>query len=170
MKKTHLVMLILIFTFASIGLTTAISKTYAQGNVDLQAQLQKAAEVRGHDALRSKEWITYLTPKTGQRGVAAESDALTFSQGQVTSRFLSSLGYLTSNFTLTIDNDGTISWETMQTDQKEENLAFITGGLKNGVMKGVVVLQPKKGAKTTYFYSTLMPSASAVVETQKKKQ
>lgn len=166
MKKIFFAIIALSFLFVCFGLMIGIPEAKAQANVDLQAQLNKAAEMKAQDTLKMKEWVIYLTPKVAHKGVASETDVLTFTKGTVNSKYLSSLGYLTSNYTLVIEHDGTASWETMQTDKEEQNIAHLTGGLKNGVMKGVMVIRPKKGGETIYYYSTIEPSVETMTITQ----
>ena len=129
----------------------------------------KAAKESAVAALKSKEWAIYLTPEEGQKGVSSDTDILTFTDGTILSKNLSTKGYLASNFGLTIQNDGTAVWETMQVDETQKDLAFLRGELlTNGIMQGTLFLKPQKGQKVTYYFSTTAPVVNTAPPPKKK--
>lgn len=123
----------------------------------------KAAKQAAVATLKSQEWIIYMTPEEGQKGVANETDVLTFTGGTVLSKNLSTQGYPASNFGLTIQEDGTAVWETMQSDESQ-NLAFLRGELLANGMRGTVFLKPQKGAKVTYYFLTTAPAVKTTIK------
>ena len=116
---------------------------------------ERLAEAQG--TISVQEWVIYLTPKEPTKKPTIETDILMFSEGKLTTKNLSTQGYISSNYRLDIDDAGTITWETMQVNEEIESLVFLRGELKEGVMTGAVIRQPKEGKKQTYYYSTLMP-------------
>ncbi len=122
-----------------------------------------AATQQAHQSLSSSQWTIYVWPAGTKGAITPETDVLTFANGKVTSRNLSAQGYPESNYGLFVGDDGSITWETMQAREtpKEVDLAFLRGELfKDASMKGSIILQPKRGAKKTYIYSTQMPTGA----------
>ncbi len=127
--------------------------------------MKKQAIEKARAALNSHEWTVYLTPAPDPSGkkvkVTVTTDVLTFSgESKVASKELVAKGYPESNYTLSMQDDGTAVWETMQVNE-QEGLAFFRGELRGESMKGVLSMQPTKGAKSTYYFSTTMPEIAA---------
>ncbi len=130
-------------------------------------QKRKAAEQNARLALSSKEWTVYVSPESGKG--KTETDVLTFTaEGQVLIKSISAKGYNASNFRLTIQDDGLAIWETMQVD-KDKNVVFLRGNLKDGEMAGSFFFKPVKGSPSTYLYTTVAPAAPVQEEPAKKK-
>ena len=109
-------------------------------------------------ALKAQEWTVYVSPR-GVRG-AIETDILTFTDETVTAKNLEAKGYPTSNFGMIVQDNGTVSWETMKTDPNK-NKAFLRGDFKNGAMTGIIFMKPLKGNTATYMFSTVQAQAEA---------
>ena len=64
-------------------------------------------------------------------------------------------GFPTTNFTLTVQEDGVVVWETMQTSEKS-GIAFWRGEFdpKMESMRGVVSYQPDKKSKQDYSFTS----------------
>lgn len=120
--------------------------------------LKQAIIDKAHSTLSSHEWTIYVIPADGKGAV--ETDVLTFSNGKVTSRNLSAQGYPTSNYGVFIQDDGSITWETMQAKEvvkeKEIDLAFLRGGLSSDAteMAGTISVRPQKAPRHNFIYST----------------
>lgn len=133
---------------------------------------KEAASLKAHSDLGSREWTVYVWQAETKGALNPETDVLTFSGGTVTSRNLSAQGYPASNYGLFIGDDGSVSWETMQAKElpNEVDLAFVRGSLANGTLNGSIVLQPQKGAKRKFIYSTQMPDEKAQQAAQQAAQ
>lgn len=137
------------------------------------ARQHMAVEQNARQGLSSKEWTVYLSPVSGKGKV--EADTFVFTEaGQVLAKNLSVKGYGQSNFQLKAQDDGSAAWETMQVD-KDGNLAFLRGVLRNNELTGSLSMQPAKGSPVNYSYTTIAPAvvpapvAAAKEEKDKKK-
>ncbi|MDD5477087.1 MAG: hypothetical protein PHG87_02605 [Candidatus Omnitrophica bacterium] len=119
----------------------------------LSPAVRKEAEVKAKTTLAAKEWTVYLTAM-GQKKAGQETDVLNFAEGKLSSKNLSSKGYPTSNCTITVQPNGTIIWETMQTTEKGE-MAFWRGELEGGAMRGVLSLQSPKGQARGFSFTNI---------------
>ena len=133
----------------------AVKKTVSPE--ELAARRQAMME-ETQKALKAQEWTVYVSPRGG-RG-AIETDILTFTDETVTSKNLDAKGYPTSNFGMSVQDNGTVSWETMKTAATKDK-AFLRGDLKGGVMTGVIFMKPVKGATSTYIFTTSKIQAEA---------
>ncbi|MCX5708001.1 MAG: hypothetical protein NTY14_03350, partial [Candidatus Omnitrophica bacterium] len=100
------------------------------------------------------EWPIDLTLMTAKG--KKEIDAISFTNNQVAIAGFVKKGFPTTNFTLTVQEDGSVIWETMQTSEKS-GIAFWRGELdsKMQVMRGVVSHQIDANKKLDYsFVST----------------
>ena len=108
-------------------------------------------------ALDNSEWSIELKPMAGGKGKSkAEQDTLLFSDGKVSSGNLVKAGYNTTNYTLRILEDNeTLTWETMQTSEKD-GVAFWRGDIgPDGIMRGVLSKRDlKNSTKDFNFVST----------------
>ena len=108
-------------------------------------------------ALDNSEWIIELKPMAGGKGKSkAEQDTLLFSDGKISSGNLVKAGYNTTNYTLRILEDNeTLTWETMQTSEKD-GVAFWRGDIgPDGIMRGVLSKRDlKNNTKDFNFVST----------------
>ncbi len=113
--------------------------------------------------LNNTEWAVEMSSLVAKG--KKESDTITFKNNQVLMANYIKKGFPATNFTLTVQEDGTVIWETMQTSEKS-GIAFWRGELdsKMEVMRGVVSYQADKKNKQDYsFISTLkknIPSSS----------
>lgn len=96
---------------------------------------KKKAELNG------TEWTVEMKPMSGKG--KAETDVITFAEDKVSSKNLSNAGYPATNFTVRLEEDGTVIWETMQTSEKDGQ-AFWRGDINEGVMRGVLSKRDKK--------------------------
>ncbi len=117
---------------------------------------KKKAELNG------AEWTVEMRPMTGKG--KPETDVITFSDGKVSSKKLSGLGYEASNFTVRLEEDGTVIWETMQVSEKD-GTAFWRGDVKDGAMRGVLSKRDKKNNPVDFNFRSIqsapVPQAAA---------
>jgi hypothetical protein len=157
MKKISLTAVVLGGMLAAV----VFAATVTAQTEDAKAAIRRAIELKSRQALKSQEWVIYVTPAemvTGKKKAAptVETDVLTFTDATLKSQNLCAQGYGESNFALSIGDDGTAVFETMQVNQNED-LAFLRGELQNNVIKGSMGMHPKKGAKRSFNFSTVKP-------------
>lgn len=89
--------------------------------------------------LNNTEWEIEVKSMAGGKGVKSEKDTLHFADGKISSANLTKAGYNTTNFTLRmLEDNETLTWETMQTAEKD-GVAFWRGDIgPDGVMRGVL--------------------------------
>ena len=165
MKKIVLITLAigLVVTFAGSGVfvmaqatkQAAAAQVAAAQAVSPQVSKIKELEAAARAMLKGREWVVTLSPSN-------EKDTFTFTDMTVKSQNLSAKGYNESNYGLTIQPDGSATWETMQTN-KDKDIVFLRGDLKGSVMTGIVSTQPKKAARAIYSFTTAV--AQPKVET-----
>jgi hypothetical protein len=143
MKGLLIVVLVLGLIVSSGGLVMALDKTASPASMSDATRDQLAAQAK--NKLEGRQWEVYVT-SPGKKA-AAETDVFTFAEGKVTSKNLSAQGYRKSNLNVGIQDDGTAVWETMQVNANND-LVFLRGELSGNAMKGVISMQPIKGAKT----------------------
>ncbi len=113
-----------------------------------QTEVEKLREeVRGK--LNGTSWTLELRLLNSDKKPL--QDTVSFSGRTVTSKRLSKAGYPTSNYSLTIGENGLIVWETMQT-KEGEGLAFWRGEFSEATMRGVLSQQPTDGPTENYSF------------------
>jgi cytoskeletal protein RodZ len=139
--------------------TTPVSQPAAEQQIDAAKEKKEAEVAIARQTLSSRQWTIYLTPMSAQkkrRRSKMRTDELTFTITTVTSKGLSAEGYAESNYTITVKEDGTVVWETMQTGKKGD-LAFWRGELKGMIMQGILSKKPLKGEVKDFYFSTQLP-------------
>jgi len=174
MKRLILVFLIsgIIGALSSAPAFAAWKKTGQQAATKTDADravkdlMRKQEMQRVTDLLNSKEWVVYLVPSGVSAGkrLPVITDTLTFKDGRVSSQHLTSKGYGSSNYTLTV-YDGMSAWETMQRTEKDD-LAFWRGEIRGDSLTGLMNLQSSKGVVEEYSFSMNAP----VPQTQQGKK
>lgn len=114
-------------------------------NTEEAAEKQKAE-------LMGKEWTVALTPMGG-RG-KAETDIISFAENKVASKNLQTAGYVPTNFTVRLQEDGTVTWETMQSSEKD-GMAFWRGDIKDGVMHGVLSKRDRRNNTADFSFTSV---------------
>ncbi|GEM_PF-6640855 len=110
-----------------------------------------ASEARAK--LKSQEWTVFVV-KDAPGPRIMETDVLTFGDGTVSTKNMLSLGYGESNFGLTIQDDGTATWETMK-KTKDGDVAFLRADVVGTVMKGAISIKPPEGEMIVYAFSNI---------------
>ncbi len=89
-------------------------------------------------------------------------DTLIFKDGKMSSEGLAKKGYGTSNYTLSIGDDGIPVFETMQRDENE-GVAFWRGELVDGQIRGVISVQKAKEPAISFgFHGVKVGEASEI--------
>ena len=91
---------------------------------------------REKEGLDATVWNMKLVPLEGGK---ATNDRLSFHRGKFVSEKLKNLYYSASNYSLIIDEDGTMVWETMQTSP--HGTASWRGEMSQGKMQGILSLR-----------------------------
>ncbi len=107
-----------------------------------QVLSEKELSAAKKQELNGTQWNVTVKPLSG--GGSAESDVIIFSDGQMSSKNLQSAGFEATDFTVRVEEDGTVIWETMQVDGKD-NFAFWRGDINEGVMRGVLTQKDNSG-------------------------
>ena len=105
-------------------------------------------------------WAIEYTPMSGQKPKRPLKDTLQFAQGKVSAQSLSKDGYPTTNYTLTIGDDGIPVWETMQTSEKN-GVVFWRGELHEDSIQGVMSKHPLEGNSEDFSFSGTQTSNEA---------
>lgn len=118
-----------------------------EGLIAQLATLEEAKEVKKLKApvrtqltslnLDGSVWEIKLILTSRQGSEVIYEDKLVFENGKVTSYRLSSSGYPRSNYSVTVRDDGTLIWETMQTRQDGRTATWY-GEWTDGIMKGIL--------------------------------
>lgn len=101
--------------------------------------------------LEGTSWTLELRPLSGG-GDATQHDTVMFQGGQVRSKVLSEAGYPSSNYTLTVQDADTATWETMQT-KEGEGVVFWRGEMHGETLRGVLSKQPSEGKSLDYSFT-----------------
>jgi hypothetical protein len=104
---------------------------------------KKKAELNG------TTWNISLSPMGGKG--KAEADVITFADDKVISANLEKQGFAASSFSVRMQDDGTVTWETMQISETA-GAAFWRGDLNNGIMRGVLSKRDKRNNVKDFNY------------------
>lgn len=111
--------------------------------------------------LDGTQWDVEITPLGGGEKAKPKKDTLSFKGRQLTSAWLAKEGYPDSNFSLTIGEDGTVIWETMQS-KEGAGVVFWRGELSGSRVQGVLSKRPVEGASEDYSFHGSEQSGKAV--------
>jgi REP element-mobilizing transposase RayT len=111
-------------------------------------------------SLEGTEWDVRLMPMHAKTPEAIQQDQLAFTRRQVSSTALASQGFSAANYTTTEQPDGTLNWETMQSNPSGELVSW-QGAWQGPVMRGVVTRQTtgKTPEHFTFVAVTRKPAA-----------
>ncbi|MGD9014626.1 MAG: hypothetical protein PVI33_01190 [Candidatus Omnitrophota bacterium] len=133
-----------------------------------EAAQQELRELKQNkvEELNNTEWQIELSLFEGGK---KSTDVITFKDNQVVSANLSRAGFSPTNYTLTVQKNGIVVWETMQTSTRGE-IAFWRGEFDSSLNKLRGILSHKLSNKTSrdyYFWSTqkkMLPVVSSEEE------
>ena len=95
-----------------------------------------AQAIQRAEDLKGMEWEIKLISSLGGKETV---DKLSFSGGKFASAKLNPSGYALSNYSVTVEDSGKITWETMQTSV--EGTASWRGEIEEGKMRGILSLR-----------------------------
>ncbi|KPK97833.1 MAG: hypothetical protein AMJ95_07145 [Omnitrophica WOR_2 bacterium SM23_72] len=163
MKRICACILVLGFCAGLPGLSWAAKRTKTVTTApSMTTQQREAIKARALEQFNSQTWTIYLTAQ-GVKKPRVETDVLTFTGSTVISQNLSSQGYSSSNFTLSVLDDGNAVFETVQRTE-EGDLALWRGTLYGNKIVGILNLRPQGKVATIYSFTSLMPVVSATSE------
>lgn len=144
---------------------SATGDSSASGPMDTPATSQDepsfSKEAEAAAQLNGTEWNIELNPMYGEPPGRSLKDTLEFSNGKIISTRMNKEGFPTSNYTITVGDDGVAVWETMQTSETE-GVAFWRGELHGDSMRGILSQHPLEGTTVDYsFTSQSMRKAAA---------
>jgi hypothetical protein len=131
-----------------------VEKKKTDKNLEAAAKNKKEAAQKKLAELNNTEWQIELNPLAGKG--KKEADVITFANNQISIAGFVKKGFPTTNFTLSVQDDGIVVWETMQTADKA-GVAFWRGemDLTMQSMRGVLSYQVDEKTKHDYsFVST----------------
>ncbi len=154
-NKIVLWMIGVLFVLSCVGVSLAKESSKAKGaasggGASMDAKLE--AEKRAREALNGTQWVLELAPMSGEKEKRPTQDTVRFQGGTITSEKLSSEGFPTTNFSITIGGDGVTVWETMQT-AKDNTVIFWRGELHGETMRGLLSRHAASGAVTDWSFS-----------------
>ena len=114
------------------------------------AEARRALIEKKRRQLDNTSWEIELIPLGGKG--KKQIDIITFKNNQVVSANLFKLGFTSTNYTITVKEDGGMVWETMQTSQKGP-IAFWRGEIDINMAKMQGILSHHISDKTTQDYS-----------------
>ena len=101
--------------------------------------------------LNGSEWVIFIK-QIGDDTNYIETDTLSFLDNKVTSANMQKTGFMGTPFSVTVKEDETVVWETMQSGNGQT--AFWRGDIKNGIMKGMLSRKNAAGESTNFFFSS----------------
>jgi hypothetical protein len=105
--------------------------------------------------LNNTEWQIDMAPVSGKG--KKETEVVTFKDGKVTASNFGKKGFPATNVSLTIQEDGTVIWETMQTSEKA-GICFWRGELDKALLTMRGVVSNRIDDKTKFDYSFVSTS------------
>ncbi|PJA61119.1 MAG: hypothetical protein CO162_07965 [bacterium (Candidatus Ratteibacteria) CG_4_9_14_3_um_filter_41_21] len=116
----------------------------AKKKAELEREEQEKLINEKRAALNNTEWQITVTPLE-QKEEKPHQDTLRFVNNQVVSENFAIEGYPATNYSLTVKQDGTVIWETMQTkiEKEEKEITFWRGEWRDERMKGIISRQYK---------------------------
>lgn len=115
--------------------------------------------------LAGTSWDIQIAAANGIGAKPVQEDELHFDSGKVISEFLSKQGFAATNYSLTLQPDGTSIWETMVTAQSGEIICW-QGEVAGNRMRGMMTRQlPGQETLNFSFVGVAKPMQEASVET-----
>lgn len=114
---------------------------------------------RKKQSLNNTEWGIEITPAKGGK---RSRDKVVFKEGKVSLHKLLKEGFSPTNYTLTIQEDGTLLWETMQT-AKGGKIVFIRGEITSDIkaMRGMLSF-PEEGGTEDYSFRSISKNVLSI--------
>ena len=141
------------------------AKSAEQEEAEKQAEMKKMVEAKKLE-INGTQWEIQVAPQGGAKGTLPKTDTLTFQDGRFTSKSLGK-DYPSTNYTLTVEENGNTIFETMQTSEKY-GVAFWRGEWKDNVMSGVISRQIEDKSEEYTFTSSSKVNISPTTEEKKE--
>ena len=109
--------------------------------------------------LNNTEWQIELAPMSGKGN--KEGETVVFKNNQVSLVGYGKRGFPTTNYTLTVQDDGSLVWETMQTSEKS-GIAFLRGEIDAAAQNMRGVLSHRIDDTTAEDYSFVSTSKKSI--------
>jgi hypothetical protein len=109
--------------------------------------------------LNNTEWQIELAPMSGKGN--KEGETVVFKNNQVSLVGYGKRGFPTTNYTLTVQDDGSAVWETMQTSEKS-GIAFLRGEIDAAIQNMRGVLSHRIDEATAEDYSFVSTSKKSI--------
>ena len=138
---------------------TATTAPKADKAIEKELSDRRDAVAKKMTQLNNTEWQIEMTPLSGKG--KKELEIVTFKNNQVSFANFSKKGFPMTNITLTIQNDGSVIWETMQTSEKA-GICFWRGEMDKTMANMRGVLSHKVDDKTKDDYSFASSSRKAL--------
>jgi hypothetical protein len=121
--------------------------------LDAAIRNKKEAAQKKLAQLNNTEWTIEMSPLNGKG--KKELDIVTFKNNQVSVAGFTKRGFPTTNFTLSVQDDDIVVWETMQTAEKG-GIAFWRGEMDMAMqsMRGVVSHHIDEKTKADYSFAS----------------
>lgn len=130
---------------------TTVARLAAVASLDLGTEPTLPSHLNG------TLWEVEVHPITGIDSASTQTDHLEFRNGKVTSQQLVAQGFSPSNYTLTLQHDGTIVWGTMQTS-KAGTVVCWRGEWRGQMMRGILTRQvPGQPVRNFSFVGAAQP-------------
>ncbi|MFA5118455.1 MAG: hypothetical protein WC695_06340 [Candidatus Omnitrophota bacterium] len=115
---------------------------------------QKAMAEKKRGELNNTEWLIELSPLTGAG--KKEKETVSFKNSQVSFMNFGKKGFPSTNYTLTVQDENQVVWETMQTSEKT-GVCFWRGEMSPDMqgMRGVLSYQIDEKTKTDYSFVSI---------------
>ncbi len=104
--------------------------------------------------LNGTEWTIEVKSADKSVSSAVYFDKLLFKDGKVSSKGMIDKGFLASNYTLLLRDDGTLSWETMQKNSSGETIFWRGETTSDNKMSGVLSKQSLGGKTEDVFFTS----------------
>ena len=115
--------------------------------------------------LAGTAWDIQVAVASGIGAKPAQEDELLFDSGKVASKLLSTQGFSATNYSLTLEPDGTVKWETMATGKSGEIICW-QGQVSGQQMQGMMTRQlPGQAALNFNFHGIAKPMQEASMRT-----
>jgi hypothetical protein len=120
----------------------------------LDAKRALAEKRRGE--LNNTEWLIELSPLSGTGKEKKETESVIFQDNQITLANLSKKGFPSTNYTVTVQDNGIVVCETMQTSEKS-GVAFWRGEIDANMqgMKGILSIHVDNAASNDYSFTSV---------------
>ena len=144
---------------AAVLVTVGFSTAFAQSEDADDAEKERAERQRmiaeKKEEINGSRWEVELKPQYGTESNIPLKDTLTFQDGMFKSKYLSSMAFTPTKYTVRVKPNGLATWETMQTSRNpDEGIAFWKGQWDGQTMSGSTVRRIPEEANQDFYFSS----------------